>query len=89
MKAWEGPNFSENSKRCKGDEWPCAYCGKPIKDKAKALWVEVCCGILGCGPEHDPHGKGDKGPGHESMGSYPLGPECARKFKKLEKEKVS
>lgn len=85
MKPWGGPNFRKNSDRCKGDEYPCAYCGKPIKDKAKALWVEICCDqfvllIEGEKVNHDRHGN--------YMGGYPLGPECARAFKKLLKKET-
>jgi len=85
MKPFSGPNFRENSQRCKEHEMPCAYCGKPVKNKDKALWVEICCDqfvllMEGAAVDHRLHGN--------YMAFYPLGPECARAFRKLTKKET-
>jgi len=77
MTPFSGPRFHENAERCKGSEWPCAYCGKPIKEKDKAMWVFICCG------QFEPAG-GEEAHQHHpwNMGGYPLGPDCARKYRR-------
>lgn len=80
MKAFSGPKYSENAKKCSGNQQPCAHCGKPIKNLDTAVWVEICCHIINPDASHDPHGTGK--PGHEPHGAYPLGPECAKLLKK-------
>jgi len=77
MKPFSGPNFRKNSERC-GNKWPCAYCGKPIKDNSKAVMVFICCDDFqsrGAEEAHKDHGN--------NMGGYPLGPECAKKLRTL------
>lgn len=76
MKPFSGQKFRENESRC-GDKWPCAYCGKPIKDRRKAVMAFICCGDfqpLSTEEDHRNHAS--------NMGGYPLGPDCARRLKK-------
>lgn len=75
MKPFGGPDFKQNESRC-GAKWPCAWCGKPIKDNKKAVMVFICCG------EFEPAGGEEAHKSHgNNMGGYPLGPDCARRFR--------
>lgn len=77
IKPWSGPKFNENSKKCRGGHQPCAICGKPIKDNKKAVMVFICCDDFqpdSVEPDHREHGN--------NMGSYPVGPDCARVLRK-------
>ena len=81
MKPWGGPKFSENEKRCRGEQYPCAWCGKPIKDRKTAVMVFICCDDFqpaSAEPAHREHGN--------NMGWYPLGPDCAARLKKARPE---
>ena len=76
MKPFSGPNFRENERRCHGDQWPCAYCGKPIKDNSKAVMVFICC------DQFEPAGGEEAHKSHgNNMGGYPLGPDCAKRYR--------
>lgn len=72
MKPFSGPNYQENKRRIGIEEEPCAYCGKAVKNKNKALWVEV---LVNGEFAQDAPGSA------ESQGAFPLGPDCARRFK--------
>lgn len=69
MKPWSGPDYRRNAKRS-GSKTPCAYCGKGIK--GEAFYVEVL--VNG---EFAVDAPGST----ESQGSFPLGPDCAKRFK--------
>ena len=80
MKPFSGPNYRENETRC-GKKTPCGYCGKAIKDNKTAVMVFICCDDwqpASAQGAHQSHGN--------NMGGYPLGPDCARKLKKLRPE---
>lgn len=64
-------DYSKNSKKCKGTQVPCAWCGKPIKDQYKAKMVLICCDLFNPAGGEDAH----KSHGN-NMGGYPLGPDC-------------
>lgn len=69
MKPWSGPDYHKNVKRA-GSKTPCAYCGKPVK--GKAFYVEILVnGEFAV----------DKPGSASSQGGFPLGPDCARRFK--------
>jgi hypothetical protein len=71
MKPFGGPNFRYNQERV-GKYDPCAYCGKAIKNKDTAVYVEV---LVNGEFAQDAPGSA------ESQGAFPLGPNCARRFK--------
>jgi hypothetical protein len=71
MKPFRGPNFHLNVERA-GKYEPCAYCGKAIKNKDAALYVEV---LVNGEFAQDAPGSA------ESQGGYPLGPDCAKRFR--------
>ena len=72
MRPFGGPDYRKNERRCKGGEYGCVWCGRPIKDEAKAVWVEVLV-----------NGKfADDAPGSaESQGCFPMGPSCAKLYR--------
>lgn len=73
MKPWSGPDFRRNADRA-GKHDPCAYCGKAIKNKSRAIMVEVCpCGKFIVDGDHSKCGP--------SQGGFLLGPNCAKRFK--------
>lgn len=71
MKPFRGPDFRKNAERV-GRYEPCVYCGKAIKNKDKAVYVEVL--VSGEFEVDAPRSA-------ESQGAYPLGPDCARRFR--------
>lgn len=84
MKPFMGPKFQENQQRCKRHDVPCGFCGKPIKDQYKSFMVFICCDDFqpdAAEPAHRLHGN--------NMGGYPLGPDCARRLKKIRPELFS
>lgn len=81
MKPFRGPDFSRNAQRV-GKHDPCAYCGKAVKNRARALFVEVCT----CGEFMQDH-DGSKCGGN-SQGGFLLGPDCARRFKAERKSRA-
>lgn len=72
MKPFSGANYRRNEKRC-GPLDPCAYCGKAITNRAKALGVLVCCSQFD--PGHPESCVGNQG-------GLLLGPDCARRYRK-------
>ncbi len=71
MKPFGGPDYRRNADRV-GQYIPCAYCGKPVKNTAKALFVEV---LVNGRFAQDAPGSA------ESQGAFPLGPDCARRYR--------
>lgn len=71
MKPFSGSEYRKNAGRA-GEFTPCVYCGKAVKNTAKALYVEVLV-----------NGEfADDAPGSaDSQGAFPLGPDCAERFK--------
>jgi hypothetical protein len=64
------PDYARNARKC-GDDFPCARCGRPIKNKDRATWVRL-----------DIHNniRGDEetvNPAHD-LGGFPIGPECKK-----------
>lgn len=76
MRPFGGPDFLKNSKKCKNGQHPCAWCGKPVKNLDAAVLVFICCG------QFEPDGGREVHNWHDNcMESYPLGPDCARKYR--------
>ena len=79
MKPFEGPRYHENTE-CGGNRCPCAYCGKEIKDRAKAIPIGVTDGGNRFYNVKDDAAEEKKDPAGY-MGGHLLGPDCARKLK--------
>ncbi len=75
-----GPDYRKNADRAKGDETPCAICGRPIKPDSPQVFVLVGDGggvflPAGSGETH----KNDAG----FMGGFPVGLDCFRAHRTL------
>ena len=75
VKPFRGPNYSRNSERCKGEQIPCAWCGKPCGEP----WTFAVRVIQGGAAFANRDAPPDDGPGE--MGCFPVGPDCARKLR--------
>lgn len=74
VRPFSGKNFVRNSERVRGDQQPCAICGKPVKEPKTAAWAVIVDGGSAWGNDtSDP-----SHPGY--MGGYPVGADCHRKF---------
>lgn len=66
------PKHKANAGLCKGNEMPCAWCGKPIDTDHASYWVRIVDGGGRFATRDDPP---DTGAGE--MGAHPLGGRCA------------
>lgn len=71
--------FHRNEKRVGPDEWPCARCGKPVKEADAKNWVTFTSGGGRFLRTDDPPVPAND-PGQ--MGWHPVGPDCAKRLKK-------
>jgi hypothetical protein len=76
-------NYSEieEAHPCKGDEYPCIICGKPVKSPKYLVWVHM-------GGSHavtEEEGIQLNQQGHEGadLGYYPIGANCLNKHTSL------
>lgn len=70
---FSGANYGKNSGKCRGDESPCAICGKPVKDASAKHFATVIGGGSAWGDENSDAND----PGY--MGGWPVGTDCHRK----------
>lgn len=71
---FSGPRYGENAARCRGDQWPCAICGRATVNAAE--WATRRGRRRGLG--------GDESSDEEAdgfMGQYPIGADCARRYR--------
>jgi tRNA U34 2-thiouridine synthase MnmA/TrmU len=76
LRPFSGPEYKKNSKRGGEGTWPCALCGKPVKEPS--LFIEVTNGgatFVKVGTVAD-----ENDPGY--MGCHRVGSDCAKKLKK-------
>jgi hypothetical protein len=76
LKPFSGSEYAKNAKRVSEDEWPCALCGKPVKEPS--LSVEVTHGGAAFVKADTTADEND--PGY--MGCHRVGSDCAKKLKK-------
>lgn len=70
---FSGPRYGENASRCRGDQWPCAICGRATENAS--AWATVVDGGAAWGDESsDEEADG-------FMGQYPIGADCARRYR--------
>ena len=61
------PNYDQNEKRVRGEDWPCIICGKPVRQKTIAVHMLTSGDLVSSEQDFD-----------NSQGFYYIGPDCAK-----------
>lgn len=82
LPGWDGDKYSKNSDKCRGVEYPCIVCGKPVKNPkfyVRYFWATHI--VTDQEAEKIIAEEGEGG----DMGAYPLGAGCLKKYPELKK----
>lgn len=80
MNPFGGPNASKNQDRCKGDEAPCGFCGKPVVEPWPYM-VRIVDGGSRFATKREFYDD-DPVSAAGDLGAYPVGSACAKKLMK-------